>query len=41
MKAFVAAVIVMIVVGVGSALVLDNSFQKGANQAFATTGARL
>lgn len=41
MKSFLAALIVMVVVGVGAAMVLDGSFQKSAGQAFATTGARL
>lgn len=41
MKSFWAALAVMIVIGIGAAYVLDGSFQKGANQAFATTGARL
>jgi hypothetical protein len=41
MKSFVASLIVIVVVGFGTAIVLDSSFQKSASQAFATTGARL
>ena len=41
MKSFWAALIVMVVIGVGASFVLDGSFQKSAGQAFVTTGARL
>lgn len=41
MKAFLVSCVVILVVGFGAAFILDASYQKGANQAFATTGVRL
>lgn len=41
MKSFVIAAILMVVISVGSALVLNGQFQTNADQAFATTGARI
>lgn len=41
MKSFVLAVAVMIAISVGASFVLNSSFQKNADQAFATTGARV
>lgn len=41
MKSFVLAVAVMIAISVGASVVLNSGFQKSADQAFATTGARV
>lgn len=41
MKSFVLAIAVMIAVSVGASLVLNSSFQKSADQAYATSGARV
>lgn len=41
MKSFVIAAILLAAIAVGSSLVLNGQFQKGADQAFATTGARV
>lgn len=41
MKSFLMAVVAIVVIGVGAAMILDSSFQKSATQAFATTGARV
>ena len=41
MKSFVLALAVMVVVAVGASFVLNGQFQKGADQAYATTGARV
>ena len=41
MKSFLAACVVMVVVGFGASFILDASYQKGASQAYATTGTRL
>jgi hypothetical protein len=40
MKSFIAACIALVVIAVGAAMVLDR-FQKPAEQAYATTGARV
>jgi len=40
MRAFIVAVVVMVVIAVGAALVLDTA-QKPADVAFATKGARV
>jgi hypothetical protein len=40
MKSFIAACIALVVIAVGAAVVLDR-FQKPAEQAYATTGARV
>ncbi len=41
MKAFALAIAAILVISVGSSLVLNANFQKSAEQAYATTGARL
>ena len=41
MKAFVTALIVLAVVGMGTYAVLDGKMQMSADQAFATSGARV
>ena len=41
MKSFLMAVAVMIAISVGASLVLNSGFQKSADQAFTTTGARV
>jgi hypothetical protein len=41
MKAFLVSCVVILAIGVGAAFILNASYQKGANQAFATTGVRL
>lgn len=41
MKSFFTAVVVMIAISVGASLVLNSGFQKTADQAFATSGARV
>ena len=40
MKSFIAACVALVVLAVGAAVVLDR-FQKPAEQAYATTGARI
>jgi hypothetical protein len=40
MKSFLAACVAIIVIAVGAALVLDH-YQKGAENAFVTTGVRI
>lgn len=41
MKAFLAAVVVSIIVATGAAYVLDNQFQTTSTTAFTTSGARV
>jgi hypothetical protein len=41
MKAFLAAIAVMGLIATAASLVLDGSFQKRVDQAYATTGARV
>ncbi len=41
MKSFVLAIAAMIVIAVGASVVLNSGFQKNADQAYATTGARI
>lgn len=41
MKVFLASCVVIVAIGIGAAFVLNSGYQKGANQAFATTGTRL
>jgi hypothetical protein len=41
MKSFWGACLVIMAIGVGAAFILDSSFQRGASQAFVTSGARL
>ena len=41
MKSFVAALIAIAVIGVGSYSILDSKFQKNSEKAFTTTGARI
>lgn len=40
MKSFVIAVAAMIAIAIGASVVLNSGFQKTAEQAFATQGAR-
>jgi hypothetical protein len=41
MKPFLMAIAVMIAISVGASIILNAGFQKRADQAFATTGARV
>ena len=41
MKSFVIAAILLAAIALGSSLVLNGQFQKNADQAFSTTGARI
>jgi hypothetical protein len=41
MKAFLAALLVMTTIAVASSFLLNGSFQKNVDQAYATTGARV
>ncbi|WP_269769594.1 hypothetical protein [Neoroseomonas rubea] len=41
MKAIVSGITLAIIIAVGAAFVLDSKFQRTAETAFATTGARL
>lgn len=41
MKSFIAALIVMVAVAAGASTILNSSFQKTADKAYATGGARV
>ena len=41
MKSFLLAVAAMVVIGIGASTILNASFQKSADQAYATSGARI
>jgi hypothetical protein len=41
MKSFILAIIALVVVAAGASVVLNGNFQKNADQAYATTGARV
>ena len=41
MKAFIASVVVALVMGVGAAYLLDAQYQKTASQAYVGSGARV
>lgn len=41
MKSFLLALAAMVIIGLGASIVLDQSFQKSADRAFATSGARI
>jgi|APTNR8051073442_1049403.scaffolds.fasta_scaffold06773_5 Flp pilus assembly pilin Flp len=40
MKAILAALVAMVLIGAGSYAVLNNNFQMSAEKAYSTTGAR-
>jgi hypothetical protein len=41
MKSFWGACLVILGISIGAAFILDSSYQRGASQAYVTTGARL
>jgi hypothetical protein len=41
MKAFIAAILVIGLISTASAFILNGSFQQNADEAFATSGARV
>jgi hypothetical protein len=41
MKSFILAVIALVVVAAGASFVLNGNFQKNADQAYVTSGARI
>lgn len=41
MKSFVLALAALVVISVGASVVLNSGFQKSADQAYATQGARV
>ncbi len=41
MKSFVLAVAALIVISVGASVILNSGFQKNADQAYSTGGARI
>jgi hypothetical protein len=41
MKAFVLSLVVMVAVAAGASIVLNGNFQKSADEAYTTSGARI
>lgn len=41
MKAFIVSLIVMVAVAAGASVVLNSQFQKSADEAYTTSGARI